>query len=157
MAENLKLARLFYLLLALVTAGRLYLGVRGVPYEVASDKLSIVILTIFSSLFYAAFCRRWRGYTLFQAVTLAALLAASAQIVILLATLGSYLAGVDTYFNNPHALHAEHAGHVFSLSEAVTTRLGGLVDNTVLNSVVGMLGWTMGALLPADPLPGDRK
>jgi hypothetical protein len=146
MAENLRLARLFFLLLAIVTAGRWYLSFR-VPYEVGTDKLSIVILTIFASLFYTAFCRRWRGFSLLQAVSLAALLAVSAQLVILLSTVVSYLAGLDTYFNNPKALNVTSA---IPLGEALGRRAGGLVGNTIINSIVGMLGWAMGALLPAD-------
>ena len=50
MAEYLRLARLYLLLLAIVTIGRWTLGFQNVPYEKATDKLSIVILTLFASI-----------------------------------------------------------------------------------------------------------
>jgi hypothetical protein len=154
MAEYLKLARLYFLLLALVTAGRWYVGFRGVPYEVATDKISIVILTMFASLFYAAFCRRWRGFSLFQAMLIAGLLAVTSQVVILLSTLVSYLAGLETYFNDARAFRTANA---LPLAAAMQVRVQGLIANTVVNCVVGMLGWTLGALLPADARPVERK
>jgi hypothetical protein len=147
MSENLRLARLYFLLLAIVTAGRWYLGVRGVPYDQATDKISIVILTMFASLFYAAFCRRWRGFSLLQAVAFAALLGVTSQLVILASTVVSYLAGLETYFNHPKALNVQSA---IPLGAALAVRAQGLVANTIINSIVGMLGWAMGGLLPAD-------
>lgn len=62
MAEYLKLARFYLLLLVIVTIGRWYISLNGVPYAAGTDKLSIVTMTIFASIFYGAFCRRWRGF-----------------------------------------------------------------------------------------------
>ena len=45
MAENLKLARLYLLLLAIFTVGRWLLGTFGVPYERSHYLFSIVIMT----------------------------------------------------------------------------------------------------------------
>jgi hypothetical protein len=146
MAENLRLARLYFLLLALVTIGRWMLSFR-VPYELGTDKMSIVTLTLFASIFYGAFCRRWRGYSLLRAMGLAATLAVCGQLVILLSTFASYAFGLETYFNHPKALNVETA---IPLTAALGRRAGGLVGNTILNSIAGMLGWAMGGLLPAD-------
>jgi len=146
MAEHLKLSRLYVLLLVIVTLGRWYLGnVRHVPFDRATDKLSIVIMTLFASLFYAAFCRRWRGFGLVQAVALASLLGLMAQIVIFLSTLMSYALGVQSYFNHPMALNSETP---LSLAQALGRRAGGLVAGPVTNAVMGAIGWVMGALLP---------
>ena len=146
MAEHLKLSRLYVLLLVIVTLGRWYLGnVRHVPFEKATDKLSIVIMTLFASLFYAAFCRRWRGFGLVQAVALAALLGLTSQIVIFLSTLVSYALGIQSYFNHPMALNSETP---LSLAQALGRRAGGLVAGPVTNAVMGAIGWVMGALLP---------
>lgn len=146
MAEHLKLSRLYVLLLAIVTLGRWYLGnVRHVPFEKATDKLSIVIMTLFASLFYAAFCRRWRSFGLVQAVALAALLGLTSQIVIFLSTLVSYALGIQSYFNHPMALNSETP---LSLAQALGRRAGGLVAGPVTNAVMGAIGWVMGALLP---------
>lgn len=146
MALYLRLARPYFVLLALVTIGRWILSFR-VPFEVGTDKLSLVMLTLFSSVFYGAFCRRWRGFTLLQAVSMGATLAFFSQIVILLSTAASYLLGVESYFNNPRALQVTAA---IPLGEAMVRRLGGLVTNMIVNGIVGMLGWALGALLPSD-------
>jgi hypothetical protein len=145
MAEYLRVARLYFLLLALVTIGRWTLGFQHVPYEKATDKLSIVILTLFASIFYGAFTRRWLNYRIGQALVLAMLLAFTSQVVILLSTVVSYAMGIETYFNHPVALNAP--GPV-AMGQAIGIRLGGLVVNTITSGIAGALGWAMGALLP---------
>jgi hypothetical protein len=145
MADYLKLARLYFLMLAIVAVGRWILSLQGVPYAKGTDKLSIVTLTLFASIFYGAFCRRWRGFKIAQAVTVGAVLGLSGQIVVLLSTLASYLLGLETYFNNPIALNSPEA---LPMGSALVARVGGLVANTILNGIAGALGWAMGALLP---------
>ena len=145
MAQYLKLARLYFVILAIVAVGRWMLSLQGVPYAKGTDKLSIVIATLFSSIFYGAFCRRWRGFKIMQAVSMGAILGLSAQIVVFLSTLVSYLLGIETYFNNPTALNAAAA---VPMASALGARLGGLVVNTILNGIAGALGWAMGAALP---------
>jgi hypothetical protein len=145
MAENLRLARLYFVILAIVAGGRWVMSLQGVPYAKGTDKLSIVVVTLLSSLFYGAFCRRWRGLKLLAAVTLGATLGLAAQIVIFISTLLSYLMGLETYFNTPVALNAVAA---VPMGAALAARAGGLVVNTILNGIAGALGWAMGALLP---------
>ncbi len=70
MAETLRVARLFFVLLALVTTGRWLMGTFGVPYEEGHHIFSIVILTVFSCLYYGAFTRRWLDYRLINALML---------------------------------------------------------------------------------------
>ena len=43
MAENLRLARLYMVMLVIVTVGRWVLGFQNVPYEKGTDKLSIFV------------------------------------------------------------------------------------------------------------------
>jgi len=145
MADYLKLARPYFVILAIVAAGRWTLGLQGVPYAKGTDKMSIFTVTVLSSIFYGAFCRRWRGFKIMQAVSLGATLGLSSQIVIFLSTLASYLLGLETYYNNPIALNAMAT---LPIGAALGTRLGGLVVNTILNGIAGALGWAMGALLP---------
>src|SRR4029453_6207629 len=102
MAENLRLLRLFYLLLALFTIGRL--AMTHVPYEKGHQVFSLVPLTALSSIYYAPFTRRFRGYRVLQPVGLGFLLALSAQIVIFSITAVSYPLGVSNSFTNPRAL-----------------------------------------------------
>ena len=149
MAEYFKLARVYLVLLALLTIGRFVLGnVSGVPFEKGSDKMSIVIVTIVSSILYAAFARGFLGYRMWDAVKLAMFLALCSQVVILLATVLSYLAGIRSYFNHPTALSGQPADAVITLGQALGIRLGGLVVNTLLNGIVGAIGWALGGLFP---------
>jgi len=145
MSENLRLARLYFLLLAVVTLGRWALSLQGVPYEKGTDKLSIVILTVYSAIFYGAFCRRWKGFRLGRAVVVGMTLGLVAQLVILLSTILSYALGLETYFNFPRALNSPA---MVPMATAILTRLGGLVVNVILSGIAGALGWAMGALLP---------
>ena len=147
MAENLRLARLYLLILAIVTVGRWSLGLRHVPYEQGTFMFSIVTTTLFASIFYAAFTRRWLGYRLLQAVALTMLLGLLGQVVIFLSTLASYALGIDSYFNNPMALTRQEAAVGFA--QAMGIRVGGLVANTILNGIAGALGWAMGGVLPS--------
>jgi len=148
MAEYLRLARLYLLLLAIVTIGRWTLGFQHVPYEKATDKLSIVILTLFASIFYGAFGRRWLNFRIGQAVTMAMILAFMSQVVILLSTVASYTLGIDSYFTNPLALDPKVAPAAIPFARALGLRVFGLVVNTLLNGIAGAVGWAMGALLP---------
>jgi hypothetical protein len=150
MAEYWRLARLYLVLLAIVTVGRWVLSLQHVPYEKATDKLSIVIITLFASLFYAAFCRRWLGFGIGRCAVLAMLFALTSQLVILLSTVASYAAGLDTYFNHPLAL--DRAGDAstgpVSLGLAVVIRLSGAVVNVLTSAIAGAIGWGLGSLLP---------
>jgi hypothetical protein len=149
MSEYLKLARVYLVLLALLTVGRFVLGnVSGIPYEQGSDKMSIVIVTLVSSILYAAFARGFLGYRMWEAVKLAMTLALCSQVVVLVATVLSYLLGIRSYFNHPTALNRLPPDAVVPLGQALLFRLGGLVVNTLLNGVVGALGWALGGLLP---------
>ena len=148
MTMNLKLARVYFVLLALLVVLRFALGnVAGIPYEKFTDKVSIVIITLVSALLYAAFARAFLGYRIFEAAKLAMTLGLSAQVTIFLATAVSYLLGIQTAFNHPGALQPGAASVPFGA--AMVIRAGGLVVNTLATGIVGALGWALGALLPA--------
>lgn len=155
MAEYLRLARLYLVLLAIVTVGRWTLSLQHVPYEKATDKVSIVILTLFASIFYAAFCRRWLDFGIGRAALLAMFFALTSQIAILLSTVASYVFGIDSYFNYPLALSRPSDGGPstapMSLGLAIAIRLSGAVAQLLLNAIAGALGWGLGALLPRRP------
>jgi hypothetical protein len=143
MAENLKLARLYLLLLALFTVGRWLFGTFHVP--------SIVTLTAYAALFYGAFCRRWRGFRLWRAAGLTLTIGVISQAVIFAATLLSYALGLHTYFNHPTALLGPQATVTeVPFGQAVQSRVGGLIVNPILTAIVGALGWITGGLLPED-------
>jgi len=145
MSEYIRFARLPIVLMVIFVIGRLILGARGVPYEKGTWFFSLVVLTYFSAFFFGAFSRRLSGYSLKQAMMLGATIAICAQVLILLATLFSYLAGAQTYFNNPTALNQSET---VGLGQALVGRLFGLVVNTIISGILGIIGWSAGKLLP---------
>jgi len=145
MAENLRIARLYLVLLAIFATARFAQGAMGVDYTKAHHVFSIFILTVMASVFYAAFGRRWRGFRLLQAVALGAAFGLVAQVVIFLATVLSYAVGLQTFFNHPTALNQEAA---VPLGRAIAIRAPALVIFPILNAIAGAIGWALGGLLP---------
>ena len=138
--------------LVLFAIGRFVLGATGVPYAQGTHVFSIVTFSLFASLLYGAFSRPLWGFRLTQAMMLGVAIALSGQILIFLATLGSSLAGAETYFNNPIALLGQGAGGnvegAVPLGQAMVARLIGLVVNPILNSIAALIGWSLGKLIP---------
>ena len=145
MNQNLRFLRLFFVLLAIFTVGRWAMSLAQVPYEKGHHVFSIVTLTFLSSAYYAAFARRWRGYGVLAAMGLAFTLAVVSQLAILISTAASDMFGLHTYFNHPTALNLNEA---VSSGRALAIRGTGLVVNSVVNAVVGALGWLLGGVLP---------
>jgi len=147
MNDYLRVARLYVVMLAIFTVGRLVMGARGIPYERGHHVFSLVTMTLLASAFYGAFCRKWRGYGVTQAMSVGLTLGLLAQVVILIVTVLSYTFHADTYFVNPRALNTTEA---VPFGTAVVGRLGGLVVNAIMCAIAGSIGWVMGAVLP-DP------
>ncbi len=148
MHEDLRLARPYFVLLAIFAVGRFLQGLLGVPYVRGHQVFSIVILTVVSAIYYGAFSRRWLDYRLIHAIAFGALLGLISQLVIFALTLLSYVLSLKTYFNNPIALNAGWTAESVAFSRAVLTRTGGLVSNSIFAGIAGAIGWTLGALLP---------
>jgi hypothetical protein len=148
MPENLRLSRLYLVLLSIVTIGRWMDGnVRHTPYALGTHVFSLVTFSLVSSVFHGAFCRRWRRFRIHQAATLGMTLGVEAQILILVSTIASYLLGIESYFNHPAALNP-NAIPPIGFGAAIGYRVFGLVANALLNAIAGALGWALGALLP---------
>lgn len=153
MSEYLRLARLYVVVLAIFTVGRLLMGARGVPYERGHHVFSLVTMTLLAAAFYGAFCRRWRGYTVTRAMALGAVLALIGQAVILVATVASYALGTDTYFSHPRAVMGPDATEPVPFGQALLSRVGGAVINAALGALAAAIGWVMGAALPEPARP----
>ena len=145
MSQYIRYARLPIVLMVIFVIARLILGASGVSYEKGTWFFSLVMLTYFSAFFFGAFSRRLSGYSWKQAMMLGATIAICAQVMILLMTLISYLAGTQTYFNNPIALNQ---AETVSLGQALVGRLFGLVVNTIISGIIGIIGWSAGKLIP---------
>jgi hypothetical protein len=145
--EYARLARPYFVLLAIVTLGRWYLGsVKRLPYEQGTNLFSIVTLTLFASLLSAVFLRRWLGYRLSQAAGFGMFMAVVSQLVIWLSTAIAYSFDIPSYFSQPMALSRQT--DPIGFAAAMGLRAGGLVVNTILNGITGALGWALGGLLP---------
>jgi len=145
MSEYIRFARLAILLLILLLVGRLTLGVAGVPYATGTGIFSLVTFSYMAAFFFGAFSRPLRGYRWKQAVMLGITIVLTAQILIFATTVLSYLVGAETYFNHPTALNVPEP---IGLVAALPIRLGGLVINTIVGSILASLGWWGGKLLP---------
>jgi hypothetical protein len=148
MAENLRIGRMYFVLLAIFTIGRFVQGAMGVPYAKAHHVFTIFVLTVLASVFYAAFCRRWQGFTVLRAMGLGATFGFVAQVVIFISTVISYLLGAHTFFNNPRALNVDVPDAVIPLAQAVAIRAPGLIIFPIINAIVAALGWAFGGMLP---------
>lgn len=131
--------------LVILTIGRFVLGATGVPYAQGTNFFSIVTFSYFASIFYGGFARSLWGYRLTQAMMLGVAIGLSGQILIFLATLGSYLAGAETYFNHPTALNVQEA---VPLGSALVARLIGVAVNSIFCSIAALIGWSLGKLIP---------
>lgn len=149
MKDTLRVAVFYFVLLAIFTTGRWVQSLDHVEYAQGQHVFSIVILTLLASAFFAAFCRRWRGYGLLQAVLLGMTLGLAAQVVIFLSTAVSYALGLQTFFNHPTALNVSEP---LPMNEALMRRAFGLLAGTITNAVAAFIGWFLGALLP-EPTP----
>jgi hypothetical protein len=150
MNEYLRLARLYMIVLAIFTVGRLATGFRGVPYEKGHAIFSLVAMTFLACAFYGAFCRKWLGYSVTRAIGLGATIGLIGQVVILTMTVLSYALHIDTYFTHPRALNATAP---LSFGAALGSRVGGLVVNAVMCAIAAAIGWVMGATLPPPSKP----
>ncbi len=139
---RVRFAILFVVLFAI---GRLVLGATGMPFAQGTHLFSIVTFSLFASLFFGAFSRQLWGFRFHQAMMLGVAIGLSGQILIFLATLGSYLAGTQTYFNDPAALNVPEA---IPLGQALVARLIGIAINPILNSIAALIGWSLGKLIP---------
>jgi hypothetical protein len=146
--EYIRVARLYMIVLAIFTVGRLATGWLHVPYSRGHHVFSLVTLTLMAAAFYGAFCRKWRGYTVTEAMGVGLTIGILGQIVILLATLGSFALHADTYFVNPRAVTGSDMAGPVSFGQALGSRLGGAVINAIITAISAALGWVMGAVLP---------
>ena len=147
MAENLRIARMYLVLLAIFAVARFAQGAMGVEYAKAHHVFSIFTLTAMASVFYGAFCRRWRGFRILQAMALGAMFGFFAQVVIFLATVISYAVGIDTFFNNPTALN-QTSTEAVPMARAIGIRAPALVIFPIINAIAAAIGWALGGLLP---------
>ncbi len=147
MAENLKLLRFYFVLLAIFTIGRWGLSLGGAEYDATHQVFSLVILTNLSVAYYAFITRRFLTGGLKRAVTLGVTAAVVSQLVILISTAISYMAGMDTFWNAARALNLEEPA---GFGQAMGIRVVGLVANSIVNAIVASIGYGIAAVVPKE-------
>jgi hypothetical protein len=147
MAENLKLLRFYFVLLAIFTIGRWALSLGGADYDKTHQIFSLVILTYLSALYYAFIVRRFLTGGIKRAITIGVTVALVSQSVILLSTVVSYMAGMDTFWNASRALQEEAA---VGLGQAMVIRVQGMIGNTVVNAIIASIGYGIAAVVPKE-------
>jgi hypothetical protein len=145
MADNLKLLRFFFVLLAIFVLGRWALGFAGADYNATHQVFSVVILAVLSSAHHAFIVRRFLSGGVKRAVVVGATIGVVSQVLILLSTVVSYLGGMETFWNNPRALNVPEA---IGLGQALQTRLIGLIVNTILNVIASLIGYAAAGAVP---------
>lgn len=142
MTKHLKLMGFYFWILALFAIGRWAISFSGMEYARATQIFSLVTLSLIASAHHAAFARAFRDYSLKDAAILGAHIGFATQVVIFVSTFLSYALGLSTLWNAPTALN--QAAEV-PFGAAMLARLGGLVVNTILNTIAGVIGYFMGA------------
>lgn len=147
MGRYFRNARFAIAFLLIFLVGRLAMGAFGVPYAEGTRVFTLVTFSLFASILYGGFSRRFWGFGWLQAMLMGATIGLSAQIIIFLTTIVSYLLGAHTYFNNPIALNQPETAAV-SFGAAMGIRAGGLIGNVIFNAIAALIGWAFGKLIP---------
>lgn len=147
MKEKLDFIRLPLLLVFIFFVGKLALGAAGVSYETSNQFFSMVILQVHLAILWGGVGRRYGGYSIGGAVTAVVMIVLFSQILIWGATLVSYAAGLNTYFNDPMAVMRTTEPVSFGI--AMGSRAFGLVVNCVIGAILGTIGYALGGLIPA--------
>jgi len=147
MAENLKLLRFYFVLLAIFTIGRWALSLSGADYDKTHQIFSLVILTNLSALYYAFIVRRFLTGGIKRAITIGVTVALVSQSVILLSTAVSYMAGMDTFWNAARALNLEAS---VGLGQAMVIRVQGMIANSIVNGIIASIGYGIAAVVPKE-------
>jgi hypothetical protein len=137
------------LLLVLWAVARFSLGLAGVPYAPRGNAVfSVLGMTVISCLYYGAISKRIGGFDWKGTLLIGVTIGLFGQILILLATLVSYLGSLNTYFVHWDALNVPE-GTVVPMGEAMVKRLQGLVIGTILTPVVSVfVGRALSGLAP---------
>lgn len=144
----LSFIRLPVLLLVIYTVARFSLGVAGVPYAPRGNAMfSVLGLAIISGFYFGALSRRVGGFGWGGTALVGYAIGLTAQILIFLATLLSFVAGLHTYFRHWDALNVPEGTDV-PMATAMIARTVGLVAGPILPLIATLLGRLASGLAP---------
>ena len=147
-AQVLRFIRLPMFLLVVYAIGRFSLGLAGVPYGPRGNAMfSLVGLTFVSSLYFGAMSGRVARLNWGGTVLVGLFIGLFAQILVFVATYISYGAHLNTYFVHWDALNVPE-GTVVPMNRAMMARLGGLIINPIIASIVALIGRLLAFMAP---------
>lgn len=145
----LNFVKLPFVLITLYAALRFIIGVSGFPYAPRGNAMfSVVGVTVISCVYFGALSGRIGGFGWGGTALVGLSLGLFSQVLIFLATVISYVGGFDTsYFIHWDALNVPE-GTTVPMSSAIMARASGLVINSIITTVVALIGRALGALAP---------
>lgn len=153
----LRFIRLPMLMILIFAIGRFYLGASGAAYTPRNNAIfSTVMLTIATLVYWGALSKRvgkfgWKG-----TLAIGVALGLWNQILIFLFTAISYMAGIETYYNNWDNLNIPE-GTTMPMGEALLTRrLGGLLFGAISGILFVSIGRLFSFLAPSAPRPEGK-
>src|SRR5882762_6663832 len=115
----LQLIRLPLILIVILVIIRFILGARGVQYSARTNAAtSVLMLTIWCSIIFGALSAKVNGLGWVGTILVGVFLGFFTESLVLIATLISYVAHVDTYFNNWDSLNVKE-GTVVPMAQAL--------------------------------------
>ena len=147
MKERIEFIRLAIVLLVLFFIGKLVVGASGGSYGLGNRLFAMVPMTVHLALIWGAMTRAFRGEGAGSAFKTGASIALVAQILIFSGTMLYYLLGVSTHFSDPMAIVG--ADREVGLGEALGARTFGIVVNSIIGGVAGLIGFALGGMIPA--------
>jgi hypothetical protein len=117
------------------------LPVFHVPYEPRGNAmLSVLGLTIISCLYFGAMSRRVGNFSWVGTILIGVVLGFWAELLILIMTLISFAAGVETYYIHWDALNIPRDAPHATMAQAMMTRAGGLIAGPILGTIMALIG-----------------
>ena len=146
----IRFVRLPWLLLLVWAVARFSLGLAGFPYAPRGNAMfSIVGLTFISCIYFGALSSRLGGFDWKGTALVGIAIGLFGQVLIFLATLISYIGGLQTYFVHWDALNVPE-GTAVPMAAAMGARAGGLFfGGLVVPPIIALIGRALGRLAPA--------
>ncbi len=147
LAQAIRFVRLAYVLIGIYAISRFILGLAGVPYAPRGNAMfSVVGATVISSFYFGALSQR-AGFNWLGTALTGASIGVYAQLWIFVLTLVSFVGNFETsYFRHWDALNVAE-GTVVPMTQALGARAVGLIVNTIIATVVAMVGRVLGGRL----------
>lgn len=144
--DYLSIARFGMIIILISAVGRWAVSLSGVDYLPRGNVIfSIVLASYYIALCYGGMAKRMFGLDWKQAIVPVVLIVLVGQGLVILSTVITYAAGIDTYFNHPEALNVTEK---LAFGDAIIARLTAVVPNIITGAVLCLLGQGIGKAFP---------